>query len=275
MTRSAPDETDSATPLAQAVNEATRAEIDEGAYWAAVERLRSEGVSKAWKLVTPLVQDERPEVRSLVPDTLRYFELHSLREETVALLAQMLETEASPVVLVAIASAFVDLSHERAAELLPPLLTHVDASVRHAAVHGMLTVTGPSTVQYFLQASTDPDKNVRNWATFGLRLTLGEPGEADALDTEEVRSALAARLVDEEAEIRSEALLALATRRDDRVLEPLKHELRHWPEWDHCIEAAEHMGSAELFPLLTALLQQNAEEEPALRAAIEACKPAG
>ena len=214
-------------------------------------------------------------MRSLVPDTLRYFKTHSLREETVALLAQMLGTEASPVVLASIAGAFVDLSHERATELLPPLLTHIDASVRHAAVHGMLTVAGPGTVRYFVQASTDPDKDVRNWATLGLRQTLGEPGDADALDTEEVRNALAARLVDEEAEIRAEALLALATRRDERALEPLKHELRHWPEWDHCLEAAEHMGSADLFPLLTALLQQYPEEEPALRAAIEACKPPG
>jgi HEAT repeat protein len=272
MAGSGPGDTlNSSAPLRLAINEATRLEEDDDAYWAAINRLRKEGVHEAWSLVAPLVYDERPEVRALVPDTLRYFKPHPLREEVVTLLAQMLEAEESPLVRVAIAAAFVDLSHERAAELLRPLLDLADANVRHAAIHGLVAVPGPNTVPSFLLASTDQDKDVRNWATFGLRMVLGEAGDEDALDTDDIRGALAARLADDVAEIRAEAILALATRRDQRALEPLKRELRCWPEWDHCIEAAQHFGSSELFPLLSGLLQQHPEEEPALRAALEAC----
>jgi HEAT repeat protein len=264
---------DPSAPLCLAIKEATRPEEDDDAYWVAIERLRKEGIYEAWGLVAPLVRDERPEVRALVPDTLRYFSPHPLREDTATLLARMLATEESPLVLAAIAAAFVDLRHERAAELLPVLLRHADAKVRHAAISGLLTVIGPSTVPSVLLASTDPDEDVRNWGTFGLRMLLGEAHDADALDTEEVRRALAARLTDSVAEIRAEAILALATRQDERALEPLKGELRCWPEWDHCIEAAQHFSSSELFPLLSALLEEHPEEEPALRAALEACKP--
>lgn len=270
MAGSGPDATlDSSAPLRLAINEAIRLEEDYDAYWAAIDRLRKEGVYEAWSLVSPLVRDERPEVRALVPDTLRYFKPHPLREEAVTLLAQMLETEESPVVLAAIGAAFVDLSHERAAELLRPLLDHADANVRHCAIHGLVAVPGPNTLPSFLQASTDQEEYIRNWATFGLRLILGEADDADALDNEDIRRALAARLIDGVDEIRAEAILALATRRDLRALEPLKSELRCWPVWDHCIEAAQHFGSSELFPLLSALLQQHPERESELRAALD------
>jgi HEAT repeat protein len=167
----------------------------------------------------------------------------------------------------------VDLNHDLAAEILPPLLEHPNANVRSAAVHGLLTVAGPRTVGHFVRASTDRDADVRNWATFGLRILLGEVDDANALDTEEIRNAIAERLGDEHDEIRAEAILGLAIRQDPRALAQLKHELRHWPEWDHCFEAAAHFRSPELYPLLQALLQQCPEDEGALAAAIEACRP--
>lgn len=258
--------------LEVAIYEALRPEEDDQAYRKAIERLRKVGPDEVWRLIKPLARDERPAIRALVPDTLRYFNPHPLREETVALLAEMLETEASTLVLSCIAAAFVDLGHERAADLLPALLHHADANVRTSALCGLLPLKGSRTLPSFLLASTDPDRDVRNWATFGLRMVLGELGEADVLDTEEVRKALADRLMDEDAEIRGEAILALATRRDERALGPLKRELRSWPDWDHCLEAAEHFRSAELVPLLEALLEEHPEWGAALEGALEACR---
>jgi HEAT repeat protein len=273
MPRPAPDET--WTPealLAHAVEEATRSAEDDDGYWAAVACLRKKGVQQVWDLVAPLVRSPTPEVRALVPDALRYFVPHPLREETVDLLAAMLATESSPLVLESIAGAFVDLRHPRAEELLPPLLDHTHPGVRGAAIHGLLTVTGPATVRYFVRASRDDDAEVRNWSTFGLRMLLGDVGDADSIDTEEVRGALVARLGDQDDEIRAEAILALATRRDARALAALQQELRDWPSWNHCIDAAEHFGSPTLYPLLTDLLDRYPAEESTLRSAIDACK---
>jgi HEAT repeat protein len=274
MPRPAPDETwTSEALLAHAVEEATRSDEDDDGYWAAVAWLRKKGVEQVWSLVAPLVGSPVPQVRALIPDTLRYFAPHPLREETVALLATMLETETSPLVLESLAGAFVDLRHPRAEELLPALLDHPDPRVRGAAIHGLLSVAGPATVGHFVRASTDDDADVRNWSTFGLRMLLGDMGDADVIDTEEVRNALLARLGDEDEEIRAEAILALATRRDLRALPTLQSELRDWPQWDHCIEAARYFGAPELYPLLTRLLHRYPEEESTLRSAIDACRP--
>ena len=186
--------------LSEAIDEATRPEEDDEAYWAAVEGLRKEGPSEAWRLVAPLALDPRPEVRALVPDVMRYFSPHPLRDEVVARLATMLETERGPIVLRSIALAFVDLRHPRAAELLPPLLESADPRVRRAAVHGLLSVPNATPTDCFVRASRDEDDDVRNWATFGLRVLMGEVDDLDARDTPEIRDALVARLDDEVAE---------------------------------------------------------------------------
>lgn len=256
-----------------AVQEATRTEEDDAAYWASIEALRKMGPHSCWSVVAPLAKDPRPEVRALVPDVLRYFDPHPLQEETVTLLAKMLELEDSALVLRSIASAFVDLRHDRAADLLPPLLEHEDANLRFSVVHGLLPVAGPRTLESFIRASTDEDEDVRNWATFGLRTILNEPTEPGAFDSSQLREALAARVNDSCSEIRAEAILALATRQDIRALEPLKRELRDWPEWNHCIEAAQWFGLPELVPFLKALLQAYPEEEASLSPAIQACTP--
>jgi HEAT repeat protein len=185
----------------------------------------------------------------------------------------MLEAEDSALVLRSIASAFVDLHHDRAADLLPTLLQHEDPNVRFSVVHGLLPVAGPRTLESFIRASADEDDGVRNWATFGLRTILNEPTEAGTFDSSQLREALVARVNDSCAETRAEAILALATTQDVRALEPLKRELRDWPEWDHCIEAAQRFGLPELEPILSALLQAYPEEEACLRPAIQACTP--
>lgn len=259
--------------LSEAIDEATRPEEDDEAYWAAVEGLREEGPSEAWRLVAPLALDPRPEVRALVPDVMRYFSPHPLRDEVVGRLATMLETERAPIVLQSIAMAFVDLHHPRAAELLPPLLESADPRVRGAAVHGLLSVPNATSTDCFVRSSSDEDDDVRNWATFGLRVLMGDVDDPDARDTPEIRAALVARLDDEVAEVRAEAILALATRRDARALPRLMHELREWPEWNHCIEAAEHFANPALHPLLLSLAREWPEEAAALAPAIRACAP--
>ena len=64
----------------------------------------------------------------------------------------------------------------------------------------------------------DDDPDVRDWATFGL-------GTQVATDSAEVRDALADRLADADEDVRREALVGLARRRDRRAVNTAMHVL--------------------------------------------------
>lgn len=257
--------------LAAALREALRSEEDSEAYWSAIERLREVGPEVAFRLVSPLRGDPRPAVRGLVPDVLRYFEAHTAREQSVCLVAEMLRVEGDPQVLSALAVAFVDLKHQAAEEVLPPLLRHPDPDVRESALHGLLPVLAHSNVGHFIAASRDESDVVRNWATFGLRLAVDSDEDAGPPD-ERIVQALRDRLDDPCAEARGEAVLALANLRDERVVPVLLRELRGRPEWDHFVEAAEIVAHPVLAPLLRDLASRYPEDADSLSDAIAACE---
>ncbi|MBN2196110.1 MAG: HEAT repeat domain-containing protein [Polyangiaceae bacterium] len=258
--------------------EATKAaaldpDCDDEAYWRPLRLLQGRNPNEVWSLVEPLADDDRPDLRRLAPDVLRYLggRPQPLLEETVALVRRMLSVPQPPVVLAAVAAAFVDLAHPAAAELLKPLVGHPDPEVRGAVVHGLLPVAR-LVVPELIQLSGDEVADVRNWATFGLNTHLGEPGADDFVDSEAIRDALAARLDDPHDETRAEAVEGLARRRDPRALPVLLLELERVPEWHHYIEAAEALGDPSLYP---ALLRISELEEPPfdVTAALEACRP--
>jgi HEAT repeat protein len=101
----------------------------------------------------------------------------------------------------------------------------------------------PLAVQTLLILTRDPDEDVRNWAVFGL----GNLGDADST---EIRDALFARLNDSNEEVREEALVGLAKRKDTRVLPALiaalnKSALNHPGVTELTTEAADAMLGLE------------------------------
>ena len=71
-----------------------------------------------------------------------------------------------------------------------------------------------------LKLTADTDEDVRDWAAFGIGV-LGD------IDSPEVRDALAACLQDANEEVREEAMVGLAKRKDQRVLPALRSALQH------------------------------------------------
>lgn len=262
---------------AAAFEEAKAAAIDpncdDEVYWRLLRLVQGCEPAEVWPLVEPLGGDANPELRRLVPDVLRYLggQPQPLREETVALLRGMLSVPQPPGVLFAVATAFVDLSHPAAVELLSPIVGHPDPEVRESVVHGLLPVARLA-IPELVQLSADEDENVRNWATFGLNAQLGGPGDKGFVDSDAVRDALAARLDDPHEETRAEAVEGLARRRDPRALPVLQRELEQGPEWQHYIEAAELFGDPSLYPALLRISEM-AEPPFDVSAALEACRP--
>jgi HEAT repeat protein len=134
--------------------------------------------------------------------------------------------------------------------------------VRLAVVFSLPTT--PDGVAALVRLTGDPDLGVRSWATFEL-------GAAE-VDGEAVREAFVARLADVDPEVRGEALMGLARRKDPRTRAALDEELARWPHDDLALDAARELADPALLPRLLAL-QSSERRDPwsnALEVAIEA-----
>jgi HEAT repeat protein len=255
------------------VREATSEVEDDKCYWDAVRPLQRAPPEDVWALVSPLAQEADARLRALVPDVLRYLGEgdERLRPRTIELLRAMLSDEQNVHVLCAIATAFVDLQSEEATTILRPLATHPDAEVRLSATHGLLNSPN-SALPELMRHTSDPDGDVRNWATFAIGSLLGDrDSPEDYVDTPEVRQVLADRLTDQHTEARAEATLGLALRGDPRAIPIIEQELERGPEWYHYLDAAAHLADPRFLPALERLASSGAFSSELL-AALERCR---
>lgn len=158
------------------------------------------------------------------------------------------------------------------------LTADADEDVRFQAVAGLSVSAedepegGGAVVDALMKAMSDPSPEVRDWATFGL-------GVQRDVDNDQVRSALRARLHDDEADTAGEAAVALA-RRGDATVTPFIAERLGGPEVGNLwVEAAAELGDPVLLPRLRELQRQGwqiADPRPELLdEAIDACAGAG
>ncbi len=169
-----------------------------------------------------------------------------LAERGEALLG-LLRRETEPVVLRSVGVALGHMVEPRALADLIGLANHPAAEARYGAVHGLAVLDGPEAVDALIQLSADEDRDVRDWATFGLGTLMEE------VDTPRLRDALAARLDDEDQEIFGEALVGLAARKAPRAVEPVRAALCGNPVTVYALEAAASLGDPSFYPLLRAI----------------------
>jgi HEAT repeat protein len=212
----------------RAVDDALRAaaENDEDRRWELVGRLHVHGGRRALEVASRLRDHPGAAHRALAADILgqlgagpgRSAADGPFRDEALALLLAMAETEQDPAVLNPIAVGFGHIGDERCLEPLARMRTHADAGVRSGVVFGLLRRPETPALDMLITLSADPEPEVRDWATFGL-------AESEH-DVPRLRDALAARLGDDDPETRAEAIHGLAARGDARAIEPLLGTLR-------------------------------------------------
>ncbi|MGK5557716.1 HEAT repeat domain-containing protein [Actinomadura kijaniata] len=163
--------------------------------------------------------------------------------------------------------------------VLRPLLRFAadpDPEIRWQVARGIPVGVDPlpeQAVEVMLSLVADPQPRVRDWAT----MVLG----ARSNDSLPIRDAFAARLHDDEpeADIAGEAAVALARRKDPRVLPVLLEQLADPHVGNLYVEAAEELANPALLPLLHQLKtggwQADDSRPQALDAAIRACISAG
>jgi HEAT repeat protein len=106
---------------------------------------------------------------------------------------------------------------------------------------------------------TDKDSEVRDWATFGL-------GVLGNLDSKKIREALFQNLSDSDEDVREEAMVGLAKRKDLRSLPELTKALQTEEPSPGALDAANFLLDRTTDPMddpaecLTAILQRFSTE---------------
>lgn len=194
----------------------------------------------------------------------------TFQSESVSILTDLLG-DSDPYVIYC---AAVGLGHRSAQSAIPALIElteHPDPLVRYGVVFGLSGHEDNRAIAALIQLARDNDRDVKNWAVFGL-------GSQIDTDSPEIRAALRQALSDSDYEIRGEALVGLAKRRDSAIVPQLLNEWRDDDVSLLSVEAAEETRDARLYHRLKNLTEVlTLDDDPyfagRLAAAIEACKP--
>jgi HEAT repeat protein len=247
-------------------------EQDEDAAWDPVISLQVRGTAEVLITAQSLCTSAVARERKLGADILGQLGIpeRSFPEECFQTLRAMLATENEACVLRSIGVAFSHLHDPRAVELLAPLKDHPHEDVRFGVVFGVSGHDRPLAIRTLIELSSDQQSDVRDWATFYL-------GSELLTDSEDIRSALLARLTDPDMDTRAEAMAGLAMRKDPRVLSTINEELQSEDVVILALESAEQMADPRLLPALLQLKEAWAGNKDRhadwLHRAIDACSP--
>ena len=154
------------------------------------------------------------------------------RDESFAIIAEMLENEQDVCALQSQIFAFGHLDNLAAAPLIKRFVDHPNEDIRYALAFSLGSLhEHPDAIAPLTKLADDSDKDVRNWAIFGL----GVIGHADS---EDLRQLFLAHLRDPFEEARIEAVASLCKRKDPRVVPTLLKMIRNTGPGTVLLEAA-------------------------------------
>jgi HEAT repeat protein len=180
-------------------------------------------------------------------------------EESEPILIRLL-TDNQPVVIASALYALGHLDRGNCARLAS-FRSHTSADVRCALAYALGGRTDAIAIDALISLSTDGDTDTRNWATFAL-------GSLSDDNSPAIRDALAARLMDADREVRGEAMVGLAERRDDRAIDAILGELGEAEPMTFAIGAAEAMPRSEFLPHLERLQSALPDDQQIHRALV-------
>jgi hypothetical protein len=186
-------------------------------------------------------------------------------------LVALLDEHHDPAVIAAIIDALGKAWEEEANLRALRFADHSDPAVRLAvaqAIPGAVEskAATEAVTDALIRLSRDDVDEVRDWATFGI-------GSILELDTSDVRDSLFARTTDRSQEVRDEALVGLAHRRDPRALPLVREQLANGNVGRLVFEAAQYLAQPSLLDALAGWVADNPDDE-ALLGAVRACDPA-
>lgn len=247
-------------------------EFENNNSWNAIDVLRWRGTCEVFTSARSLCSSPRAKEREVGVNVLAQIGCgrRPFLRQSVSLLIERLQDRSVHVV----SAAGVGLGHRDDPRSIPHLVAlknHPSSHVRYGVAFGLARQKTAEAIVTLIELSRDKDRDVRDYATFGL-------AELNFLNTKAIRDALFARLKERDTEIRGQALIGLAQRKDPRVLKPLQKELMRRFRGGWCLEAAEMACDPRLYPLLIKMRKHwrfpdSHWRTSRLNDAMAACKP--
>lgn len=214
--------------------------------WRAVRELRKLGSQEVFNRAAEWCQSQDPLRRARGASILAQIgrdvrQPHSFPQESFEVVSAMVLREIEPLPLASAIHALGHLENERAIEIVAAHQSHQNADVRFAVAAALgHFAKEPVAGSALIQLAGDPDDDVRDWATFAL-------GEFSGLDTPEVRDVFLRNMGDQSDDVRYEAIVGLAKRKDPRAVPALLEILEDPEVTSTSLEAASAMlGQTEV-----------------------------
>ncbi|MDZ4836812.1 MAG: hypothetical protein SGJ27_23775 [Candidatus Melainabacteria bacterium] len=228
---------------------------------------------KAFEIGKKLVRSKLAAERIIGIKTLAREHSEEFLPKSAPILLKCLENESDDHVLEVLAFATMHLNIEGRWKFLKPHADNPSEAVRLAIASSLGGEEDRDSISTLIKLTRDPCDDIRNWATFSLGILCKQ-------NTERVRAALFARVNDEHDELRHEAILGLAVRKDHRVWDIITDELLSGPRiWGRTLEAVVELADVSFYPMLQDLKVRWQTKDPEdiilnnLDSALEACRP--
>lgn len=233
------------TDITHLFEQTLQGNYEDEAPWEAVRKLRHLGTREIFQYAADWCHSDDPLRRARGCDVLAQLgktadhPTNNFPEDCYATVSQLAESET---VVRPLGSAIAALGHiddSRAIPLIAGHANHSDETIRFNVACALGSFCNdPESVLVLLKLTADANENVRDWAVFGVGV-LGD------IDSTEIRDTLVERLQDPGEEVREEAMVGLAKRKDQRVLTTLRSALQHKGSFVRPREAAALMLGME------------------------------
>jgi len=213
---------------------------DEDIYMSYINQLRERGDDEVFQLTKELVYSKDSVYREISASILSQFGYKTklYRGESIYLLAKLLHDKDEDVV----SKAIYGFGHRRCTRYADKIASFVSSTslpIREALAFSLGGYENQKSIDALILLMQDENYHVRNWSTFSL-------AQITESNTPKICDALYKNFFDENLEVRGEALLGLALRKDKRAIDAIVEDLQK-PFYGSWIFSAIHEMPHELY----------------------------
>ncbi len=217
-------------------------------YWDNISELRRRPNQEVFEKAYEFAKSDFDKQKIIGLDVLQQlgFDPRYNKKETVELHFELLEKEQSDNVLKSIFHGIGHNNDELSKKQISKLVefkTIKNTDIKHALISALSGLDNSDAINTLIEFTEHKTSTIRNWATFGIGTLI----ESDNI---EIRNALWKRTGDTDFETKSEAIVGLANRKDEKIKYVIKSELENGDYGTLLFEAILTLDDKDFLPLL-------------------------